>query len=112
MARMCKKITVGRRRLFFLGILALALSVLFLPPQVRIMQMQGELRRLRGNEQTLVKKRAEMQKLYRYYSSDAYIEEAARQELGLVKPGEMPILPAVPGEVQPPPKNTEKQLYD
>lgn len=34
-------------------------------------------------------------------NSDAYIEKLAREELGLVKPGETVMMPAYPGDVKP-----------
>ncbi|CEP66519.1 Septum formation initiator [Moorella glycerini] len=34
-------------------------------------------------------------------NNDSYIERMAREELGLVKPGETVIIPAVPGQVRP-----------
>jgi cell division protein FtsB len=89
-----------KQRLLVGGIAVLLLGLLFLPVQIRMWRMQGQLRELRQQQQELIAQRTQIQKKIDYYSSDAYVEEAARQQLGLVKPGESPIVPAVPGKTQ------------
>ncbi|KUK35890.1 MAG: cell division protein FtsB [Clostridia bacterium] len=92
-------------------LVASALFLIILPPQLKIWKLQGELREYQRQERALRQQRQEILDKIRYYSSDAYIEEAARRELGLVKPGEVLLQPAVPGYVQEPPQN-ERQIRD
>jgi cell division protein FtsB len=100
-----------KRRALWLVLVASALFLIILPPQLKIWKLQGELREYQRQERALRQQRQEILDKIRYYSSDAYIEEAARRELGLVKPGEVLLQPAVPGYVQEPPQN-ERQIRD
>lgn len=100
-----------KRRAVWWVLAASALFLIILPPQLKIWKLQGELREYQRQEQALRQQRQEILDKIRYYSSDAYVEEAARRELGLVKPGEVPLQPAVPGYVQEPPQN-ERQIRD
>lgn len=84
---------VNRKRFYQLFLLVLLLGVLFLPTQLRIMHMQNDLARLRQQELALLKRQAEIKNQIRYYNSDSYVEQAARQQLGMVKPGEALIIP-------------------
>ncbi len=94
-----------KRRMFFLGLAAVLLCALFLPLQIKAWRLQSELNQLQGEKQALLLQQQQIQQQIGYYSSDAYVEEAARQDLGLVKPGEALVLPAVPGATKPLPKN-------
>ncbi|WP_028991275.1 FtsB family cell division protein [Thermacetogenium phaeum] len=100
-----------KRRAVWWVLAASALFLIILPPQLKIWKLQGELREYQRQERALRQQRQEILDKIRYYSSDAYIEEAARRELGLVKPGEVLLQPAVPGYVQEPPQN-ERQIRD
>ncbi len=111
MARRRRRGCINKRRFLTFGLLGLGLCTLFLPTEVKILRMQGELRQLQREEKALLQKQKEMKERVRFYSSDAYVEEAARRDLGLVKPGEVPVLPAVPGRVQPPPKILNDKPY-
>jgi cell division protein FtsB len=91
--------------MFLLGLALLILCALFLPIQIKTWMSQSNLRQLQSEKQTLLLQQQQIQQQIGYYSSDAYVEEAARQDLGLVKPGESLVLPAVSGEAKPPPKN-------
>ncbi|MBO8169785.1 MAG: septum formation initiator family protein [Thermoanaerobacteraceae bacterium] len=42
-----------------------------------------------------------LQEKLRLVQTDSYIEKLAREELGLVKPGEKVLVPALPGDVKP-----------
>lgn len=57
-------------------------------------------------KRALLAERARLQEQIRQLNEDSYIERLAREELGLIKPGEKVIIPAVPGQVRPyiPPK--------
>lgn len=93
-----------------MGFVGLLLCIFFLPLQIKIWSMQGELARLKSEHRAFLQEQAEVRAELKYYASDSFVEEAARRELGLVKPGEVLILPAVPGRVQPPPKNHGKEF--
>lgn len=107
-----RKQLIWKRRLGWLAIICLGLFLIILPPQLKIWRLEKQLHACQQQEQALQQKRSEVLKQIRYYSSDAYVEEVARQELGLVKPGEVPLLPAVPGHVQEPPKTHNQQIYE
>lgn len=94
-----------KRRVFFLGLAGVFFCVLFLPLQIKAWRLQSELNHLQQQKQLLLQQQQQIQQQIGYYSSDAYVEEAARQELGLVKPGEYLVLPAIPGTAKPLPKN-------
>jgi hypothetical protein len=81
------------------------LCALYLPLQIKVWRMQSELHQLQSEKQALLHQQQQIQQQIVYYGSDAYVEEAARQDLGLVKPGEALVLPAVPGTSQPLPNN-------
>lgn len=103
-----RKKLAWKRRFIFLALLGGAACVLLLPTQLRIWKLEGQLKDYRQQEQVLQAKKQEIGKKIDYFASDAYIEERARHELGLVKPGEIPIFPGVPGQVQAAPKNSHE----
>ena len=94
-----------KRRFFFLAVAGILLCALFLPLQIKARRLQSELRQLQNEKQALLAQQQQINQQIGYYSSDAYVEEAARQELGLVKPGEFLVLPAVRGKAKPLPQN-------
>lgn len=91
-----------------IGGATLLFSILFLPLEFKIWQLQKELSHLGKTKKILQNEQAKLKEDLFYYSSEGYIEEAAREELGLVKPGEILVVPAVPGKVQEPPRNNTK----
>lgn len=111
MGRRRRRGSTNKRRFLTLGLVGLGLCILFLPTEVKIMRMQGELKQLQREENALLQKQKEIKEKIRFYSSDAYVEEAARRDLGLVKPGEALVLPAIPGRVQPPPEKVNNTPY-
>ncbi len=100
-----------KRRFFFLILAGFLCALFLLPLQLKIWGLERELLRLRREEQALLQKQREIREKLEFYRSDAYIEEAARRHLGLVKPGEVLVVPAVPGRVQPRPKNYGQNPY-
>ncbi|MGB9791232.1 MAG: FtsB family cell division protein [Thermacetogeniaceae bacterium] len=112
MRRRQKKALTSKQRLLALGLIGIVLCALFLPTEIKIIRMQSELKRLQREEQALLQKQREIKEKIRYYSSDEYVEKAARSELGLVKPGEVLVVPAVPGRVQPPPEKSGTVFRD
>jgi cell division protein FtsL len=99
-----------KRRALLLGLAAVLLCALFLPLQIKAWRLQSELNQFQSEKQALLLQQQQIQQQIGYYSSDAYVEEAARQDLGLVKPGEDLVLPAAPGATTPLPKNSHNSF--
>ncbi|GAW92237.1 FtsB family cell division protein [Calderihabitans maritimus] len=74
----------------------------------KIRQQEAYLAQLEKQKQGLARENQKLKEQIRMLQSDAYIERIAREELGLVKPGETILLPAQPGEVIPLDKNIDK----
>ena len=70
-----------KRRAFFLALAAILLCALFLPLQIKTWGLQSELNQLQNKKQALLLQQQQIQQQIGYYSSDAYVEEAARQDL-------------------------------
>lgn len=102
---------IRRRRFYCFGLLGVLVLALFLPVQIRMWSLQGEFKQLQTQEKMLRQDQSQIKDKVRYYASDAYVEEAARQNFGLVKPGEAPILPAAPGQAQTLPKSSQAVVY-
>jgi cell division protein FtsB len=96
-----------KKRLLVLGLVCAALCIFLVPTQFKIWKLEGQLKDYRRQADELQTKKQTILQEIEYYSSDAYVEERARQELGLVKPGEVPIRRAVPGRVQPSPEENQ-----
>ncbi|MFS8572773.1 MAG: septum formation initiator family protein [Clostridia bacterium] len=58
----------------------------------RMRAMRAELERVRAEIARYEALNAQLRKELEHYNSDAYIERVAREELGLVKPGETPVI--------------------
>jgi cell division protein FtsB len=99
-----------KRRALFLGLAAVLLCALYLPLQIKTWKLQSDLNQLQDKKQALLLQQQQIQQQIGYYSSDTYVEEAARQDLGLVKPGEDPVLPAAPGATKPLPLNNHTAI--
>ncbi|KUK32172.1 MAG: Uncharacterized protein XD63_0598 [Thermoanaerobacterales bacterium 50_218] len=101
-----------KRLLFVAGLVGLLLGILFLPLQIKIWKLEKEIVRLEETKKMLQQEHSRLEQDLQYYSSDAYVEEFARRELGLVKPGELLVIPALPGKVQPPPEGLDENPYE
>jgi len=62
--------------------------------------MQGELRQVQKQVAELQIKNAQLRDQLKLVQSDSYIEQMAREKLGLVKPGESRIITVEPGKKQ------------
>lgn len=62
----------------------------------RLYAMQQDLQQIQFQLGELQKKNAELKEQLKLVQSDAYIEQIARERLGLVKPGEARIVPMKP----------------
>ncbi|MDQ0285364.1 cell division protein FtsL [Desulfofundulus luciae] len=96
----------GRRRLRFnknrlpgllMVVLLCYLLLSFFSQFHRLDAMQQDLQQLQAQLTELQKKNAELKQQLKLVQSDAYIEQVARERLGLVKPGEARIVPVKPG---------------
>ncbi|MGB9803371.1 FtsB family cell division protein [Desulfofundulus sp.] len=95
----------GRRRLRFnknrlpglmVAVLFCYLLLSFFTQFHRLDAMQQDLQQLQAQLTELQKKNAELKQQLKLVQSDAYIEQVARERLGLVKPGEARIVPVKP----------------
>lgn len=98
--------STGRRRLRFnknrlpgllVVVLLCYLILSFFSQFHRLDAMQQDLKQLQAQLADLQKKNAELKQQLKTVQSDEYIEQVARERLGLVKPGEARIVPVKPG---------------
>lgn len=69
---------------------------------LKIYRVEQELAAYRQQKIALLEEQARLEQEIRKLNSDAYIEKVAREQLGLIKPGETVILTARPAEDVPP----------
>lgn len=79
------------------GLFMLAL----VPPCLQQQELCREVDKLTGEQEQLQLERQRLEQEKEYFSSDAYVEQVARQELGLVRPGEVVVVRAKPGNALP-----------
>ncbi|MTV48475.1 hypothetical protein GJ688_05685 [Heliobacillus mobilis] len=73
-----------------IGLLALAA----VPPYLQHRELAQEADRLSADLEQVRTEHGQMQKEKEWLSSDAYVEQVARQQLGLVRPGEVIVVRA------------------
>lgn len=97
----------GRRRLRFnkkrlpvllIAVLLCYLVLSFFSQFHRLDAMQQDVKQLQDQLADLQRKNAELKQQLKMVQSDEYIEQVARERLGLVKPGEARIVPVKPEE--------------
>jgi len=103
-----RRFSPARRRVFrfsrsklpalVLTILLLYLVISFSLQFNKLYAMQGELRQVQKQMAELQIKNAQLRDQLKLVQSDAYIEQMAREKLGLVKPGESRIITVEPGK--------------
>jgi cell division protein FtsL len=59
----------------------------------RLYVLQGDIKEIESQVEELKQKNEDLRKQLKQVQSDAYIEQVAREKLGLVKPGETRIVP-------------------
>lgn len=106
-SRFPQKAPVPRRRVFRLSrsrlpVLALAVFMLYLCISFsfqfhRLQILKQEIRQVQQQIGEIQVKNAELRDQLKKVQSDAYIEQVAREKLGLVKPGEVRIVPLQSG---------------
>lgn len=79
----------------FLGYMGLILLL----QEINVVRLHRELSQLRQQVRAAHEYNAALYRRIRMMSSDAYIEQVAREQLGMTRPDEIPFLP-VPGESQ------------
>ena len=91
------KTTKKRRWLIF--VLVLGFLAFWFGPQVKTLwEMHQEIQALQEQKAQLLKKKAELTRLERHLHTDEAIEKLAREQLGMVKPGEMVMVEVIPEE--------------
>jgi cell division protein FtsL len=81
-------------------ILLLYLIISFSLQFNKLYAMQGELRQVQKQVAELQINNAQLRDQLKLVQSDSYIEQMAREKLGLVKPGESRIITVEPGKKQ------------
>lgn len=97
-----KEKTVKKRRVFRPGkkipaviavFLLFYLLISFFAHFHRLNVLQGDIKEIESQLAELKQKNEDLRKQLKQVQSDAYIEQVAREKLGLVKPGETRIVP-------------------
>ncbi|MHB8926737.1 MAG: FtsB family cell division protein [Bacillota bacterium] len=94
-ARPRVKVRLGR--LLFVGLLIYGVSV-FAAQEVRVYQLKAQESRVQGEIRRLQQENQALREQITLMHSDAVIEKVAREQLGLVKDGEIPYFNGVPGD--------------
>ncbi len=79
---------------FIAGFFLVLLLISFFAHFQKLYVLQGEIKDIKIQLQELTEKNEELKAQLRQAQSDAYIEQVAREKLGLVKPGESRIITA------------------
>ncbi|NSW84152.1 MAG: septum formation initiator family protein [Syntrophothermus sp.] len=84
-------------RKLFVVVLVLAFFAFVFGPQLKMLwDMKGEIQALQEQKSELLKKKAELTRLERDLQTNEAIERMAREQLGMVKPGEKVMVKVVP----------------
>lgn len=83
------------------ALLAIYLFYSFAHLGLALYQTGLQIRTCQEQKEALLAEGRRLQEQIQELNKDSYIERIAREELGLVKPGETVIIPAVPGQVRP-----------
>lgn len=95
--------TRSRLPLLFLAILLVYLGFSLVSQMNRLWAMQQSVVEMQARVEDLQSKNEGLWERLRVLQSDAYIEQTARERLGLVKPGETRVVPVPRGQA--PPRN-------
>lgn len=77
------------------------LAVAVIPPYLQQRQLAREVDRLSAELEQLKVERQRLEQEKERLSTDAYVEQVARRQLGFVKPGEVVVVRAKPGNAVP-----------
>jgi cell division protein FtsB len=86
---------------------ALALIITAIAPAREMLRQREEIERLEKTLAGVQRSNKELKEETSRLNTDAYIEQQARERLGLIKPGEEPFL-VVPPKQEPPPEEKPK----
>ncbi|WP_170270284.1 FtsB family cell division protein [Heliorestis acidaminivorans] len=92
-----KKPFLTWKMIIFLGLVFLFLLA-SLPPYLQQRQLAQEAEALRAEIEALRQDRILLERQKEWLSTDEYVEQVARQQLGLVRPGEVVIIRANVGQ--------------
>lgn len=90
--------TRSRLPLLLLGILLIYFTVSFVMQTSRLWTLQHSVAQMQSRVEDLQKKNDGLWQRVQTLESDGYIEQTARERLGLVKPGETRVIPVAPGQ--------------
>lgn len=90
-----------RRFAAFMAVVLLLLALPMVRTGISYFQLRHRLDEVRQTNQELLSTQAELQKQIEDLENPAVIERLAREELGLVKPGESVVIPSIPNEEVP-----------
>ena len=83
--------------LLTVGLVMVVLTA-FWPAYVWSAQLDQEIKRLEQEKKVLAQKGTGLQEEIRRLNTSEYIEQLARRDLGLVRPGEVPITQVIPSK--------------
>lgn len=113
-----KRPTSAKRKVRFKGkrlvctLLVLYLVTLFGYWHYKISRVNAEIKNLEAQKMVLQLEKNKLQEKKKLVQGEAYVEQMARANLGLVKPGEKVILLAEPGEAMPLESDANMEIYD
>lgn len=98
-ARARKSFSISRSRLpaVVLSLLLVYLVISFCSQFSKLTIMQRDVRNIQQQVQEMQQNNAALREELRLAQSDAYIEKTAREQIGLVKPGETRVVTVAPG---------------
>jgi len=104
-----RKRKMPRYMKFILGLLGVYLLFSFAIGGYNIWQIKNEIAEYNLQKEELLKEQQQLENELVFLQEPEMIEKLARESLGMVKPGEILVVPAVPGEHLPKPKNIPQQ---
>ncbi|WP_227764014.1 FtsB family cell division protein [Zhaonella formicivorans] len=112
-----RKTTIKRRvrfkgRALLFGAVIFYVLLLFGYWHYKINQVEAEIQALEAQKNAILAEQARLKEQKKLVMSKEYVERAARENLGLVKPGETVLLFAEPGKVRPLKLKDKSEIYD
>jgi cell division protein FtsB len=102
-----RKRKMSRYIKYMFGTIAAYIVFSFLVGGYQIWQVKGEIKQLKDRQNILIKQQTNLEKELKSLQDPEMIEKLARESLGMVKPGETLVVPALPGKNIPKPKNVK-----
>ncbi len=95
-----------------MGLFAFVVAFLYVRGYLELVRVNYQISVVEREMKVWEAKCEELRREIEYLSSDEYVERVAREELGLVKPGEVPFIVAEPRNPDAPPGVTERPGND